>query len=372
MQTIVASAGLVDPADAEFQIEPIHFSDLSVVRLGDFEAILLLDPPRDAINDDAVIQYAKRGGAVFICLGPSAGADEEPSDQNANSPVLIPKMIRRWRSPQPGTFFRIEGASHPVTQPLAADTPWADFRVFQHWHVEIDETDSVLATYAGTDHPAIVLRSIPGDQVDQSTRVGRSLVLTTPIPALAKDTRSWNDLFGSDPWPAWLLTRQCVEYVTGRDGKVAMTVVGLPQVIPLDEPTGTDENQNIQAKRIQLFPPGETSPIPLNIPQHARSVTAADVSRSGVYWIRGLQTGLGFSANLPSTAIDLNRINPDQLAQVFGPDQYRLATSREEIEFTENQATQRVSLHSPAMLLALVLFLLEQILGNRFYRSTKS
>ena len=368
MQTITAAAGLVDPADAEFQVEQIEFSDLSVVRLADFEAVLLLDPPNDAITDEAVVEYAEQGGGVLVCLGPAA------DDEVAESP-LVPKMIRRWRSPEPGTFFQMNRASHPVTEPVSADTPWADFRVSQYWQVEAGESDSVLATYAGTGHPAIVQRLIRAGTENQALS-GRSLVLTTPLPALSKETRSWNELFGSDPWPAWLLTRQCVEFLTGRGGEAAMTKVGLPQVIAVNEGNDSDQpnqpepsNEDVRAKRIQLFPPGDTSPVPLNIPADANSVTVQDVSRSGVYWIRGLDPGLGFSANMPSDAIDLNRIDLGQLDQIFGPDQYRLATSREEIEFAENQSSQRVSLHSPAMLLALVIFLLEQVLGNRFYRS---
>ncbi len=98
-------------------------------------------------------------------------------------------------------------------------------------------------------------------------------------------------------------------------------------------------------------------------------MTASDVSRAGTYWLRGAALGAGFSANLPSDAIQLGRIDSSQLDQIFGPDQYSFATNREGIEFAESKATQRVSLYSPAMLLALLVFVLEQILGNRFYRS---
>ena len=88
-----------------------------------------------------------------------------------------------------------------------------------------------------------------------------------------------------------------------------------------------------------------------------------------VDWIRGLEPGSGFSTNLPASAISLKRVGEDQLDQIFGPEQYNLVTDRDGIEFAENKATQRVSLHSPAILFALAIFLLEQILGNRFYRN---
>jgi hypothetical protein len=96
-----------------------------------------------------------------------------------------------------------------------------------------------------------------------------------------------------------------------------------------------------------------------------------DVTQTGTYWLRGLGIGAGFSANLADDAIDLERISLAELDAILGPEQYSLASNLEEIQFAENKASQRVSLHSPAILLALAVFVLEQILGNRFYRGRK-
>jgi hypothetical protein len=129
----------------------------------------------------------------------------------------------------------------------------------------------------------------------------------------------------------------------------------------------SSNDQTSRPERIQLFPPDETSPVPLNLSPEATDVTITDVARSGVYWIRGLDAGSGFSANLSDAATALERIELGDLDQIFGPDQYDLATDREGIEVAENKASQRVSLHSPAILFVLIVFLLEQVLGNRFY-----
>jgi hypothetical protein len=53
----------------------------------------------------------------------------------------------------------------------------------------------------------------------------------------------------------------------------------------------------------------------------------------------------------------------------LGKDGWAYATDTDQITLTSQQSGQRISLTSPAMLLALVVFLLEQVLGNRFYRS---
>lgn len=353
-QAIIASPGLIDEQNAEFRVERIEYTDLPVVQLDDFAAVLLLDPPADVLRDNAVGEFASRGGGVFVTLGPSAGTEAIDSS-------WAPNLIRPWRVPQPGSFLQVNAVTHPITQPLAADTPWADFRVQQYWQLGAETTDRILITFAGTDHPALVERLTQGE-TDSDGEPGRVLVLATPLPALAAETRGWNDLFGIDPWPAWLLTRQSIELLTRRGTSQRVVPVGQPVTLGLPS---TDPGA--RPDRIQLFPPGDTAPVPLNVAPDATQLTVTDVPRSGVYWLRGLPEGTGFSANLPESSTRLERIDPGQLDQVFGPDRYAIVTDREGIEFAETRASKRVSLHSPAILLVLVVFLLEQILGNRFY-----
>ena len=163
----------------------------------------MLDPPGFALNERIGRAVScSQGGGVLVCLGPSAG-------QQALESSFAPKLIRRWRVPDPGTFLQVAPTKHPVTEPVATDTPWSSFRVHQYWQLDPAPTDSVLMQYAGTSHPALVERTFASDGNSNS---GRLLVLSTPLPALSPKTSSWNSLFGSDPWPAWLLSRQSIEY----------------------------------------------------------------------------------------------------------------------------------------------------------------
>ncbi len=344
---------------AAFDVERIGYQDLPRVRMEDFDALVLLDPTPGALADQALLDYVGSGGGLFVCLGPTAGDEAYES-------ALVPSLVRRWRSPDPGSFLEVVNASHPVTEPLSENTPWSDFRVQQYWQVKPLASDMVLMRFAGTEHAALIHRTF-SQSADQST--GRVLLLTTPIPALAKSTRPWNDLFGTDGWPAWLMTRKSVQYLSGRGATDRMSAVGQPRLLSLEQDLLSDQQTDpLAPQRLQLFRPGGSVPVPLNIPAGTQQLAIDDVSRSGTYWIRGLQTGDGFSANLSKGSLNLDRIEKEQLDLVFGADQYGLATSREEIEFAESAAAQRVSLHSPAMLLALAIFLLEQVLANRFYR----
>lgn len=363
-QIMTASAGLSDQDDAEFRVDRIGFTDLPAVRLTDFESILLLDPPKDVLEDTSIADYVTAGGGVFVALGPAINGSNIESK-------FTPTLVRRWRVPDPGTFFQMKASNSAVTSVLADNTPWSDFRVQQYWQMKPTEQDNILIQYAGTEHAAMTSRIVPGKSDSAS---GRVLTVSTPLPGLSSQTRKWNALFGTDPWPAWLLTRQSIEYLTQRGSDESMLLVGQPKVIATDkskqnsDPSGVRNDAGLTQK-IQLFPPANQPPIPFNITPANQRITFSDTPRSGIYWIRGLEPGAGFSTNLPASALSLKRVGEDQLDQIFGPKQYNLVTDRDGIKFAENKATQRVSLHSPAILFALAIFLLEQILGNRFYRN---
>ncbi len=345
----------------EFAVERIAYADLPVVRLADYPAIMVIDPPRDVITDDALTEFVSSGGALLVCLGPSAG--DSPLEA-ANTPALV----RRWRAAEPGTFLQLMMPSHPLLAPLSeisGGIPWSSFRVQQYWQVDSGQSDAVLIRFAGTDHPALTERVI----TNEGGKPGRLLTLTTPLPALAEKTRGWNRLFSeSEPWPAFLLVRQFAEYLSDRGENQSMTWVGQPRVIPLDASTaGSDDASDV--RRLQLFTPGDDTPVPLNVAPNSEQIVFNDVSRSGTYWLRGAGRIAGFSANLPDEATRLNRIDPSELDRIFGLDAYTLAIDRSQIELAESKSQQRVSLHSPVLLLALIVFLLEQVLSNRFYRS---
>ena len=125
-------------------------------------------------------------------------------------------------------------------------------------------------------------------------------------------------------------------------------------------------------RRYQLYPPGDTSSIPIDVDVDSQQFTVTNINAPGTYWVRGPGLHTGFSVNIADTATRLARVDSESLLNALGSDHVQLVTDREEIDLRGDQDSQRVSLHSPAMLLALVVFLLEQILGNRFYRKRDS
>ena len=350
----------IDDPNTEYLVERISFDDLPAVRMDDFDAAILLNPPSEALGDEKLVAFVNQGGNVFACLGENAGSERIELEH-------LPVFLRPWRAPEPFSFLSPLQTSHPILAPMneiSGGVPWGDYRVEQYWQVETQPQDSVLMRYAGTKHAALFQRR--GKKSSDDAEPGYWTILTTPIPDLVEPW--WNDLFsGSDAWPAFVLFRQITESISGRASANWMPEVGQPQVIKLLT-SSTEEER----RRLQLFPPGDSLPVPMDVAANATQVAVSDVSQPGTYWLRGDQPGIGFSANLSRQATDVRRIDPSQLNVWFGAEGYQMATSRDEIEFAETESAQRVALRSPMMLCALAVFLLEMILSNLFYRSSRA
>ena len=354
----------VDDPRVEYAIERVAYDDLQAVQLRDFEAVLLLDPPVSGLSDERLIDFVNDGGQTFVCLGRQAG------DETIELPHL-PKLVRRWRVPKPFTFFSPLQTSHPMLAPLSeisGGVPWGDYRVEQYWQAETTESDSVLIRYAGTKHAALLQRR--GNAADAASQRGAWTIMTTPLPDLANPQHSWNDLFGSDAWPAFLLVRQICKTVTGRNANVGTSMVGQPRVVGLPPIDASTEDMTVaQSRRLQLFPPGDAMPVPMDVAFSSRDAAVSDVSRAGTYWIRGAGSPLGFSTNVSPESTVTDRVEVAELDQWFGPEAYSVVTDKDDIELANSEWAQRVSLHSPVMLIALAVFLMELILSNRFYQS---
>ena len=130
-----------------------------------------------------------------------------------------------------------------------------------------------------------------------------------------------------------------------------------------------NETERIQ-KRIQLFSPQREQAVPIDMDASSDNVLVAEVLYRGTYWLRGDGVASGFSANLPEDSTITRRVEPSKLDEWLGGGNYSLMHNASEIDFTRGGQTQSILLQSPAMLFALVIFLLEQVLSNRFYRSS--
>jgi hypothetical protein len=356
----------VDDPTSQYAIEQIGYDDLAASRMSDFDGVMLLNPPASALGETELERYRERGGSIFTSVGDALGQEQVTVEG-------WPTFQRRWRVTEPGSFLEISASSHPGLLSLATTpggVPFQDFRVKQYWKVDPTNRWQVLIRYASTDHPALI--ELSPAEGESGNFGGKVLVLTTPIPDLVSPSKAWNELFSADEaWPAFVLVRELTRYLTGRSADAWTTTVGAPVSIPIKVQDRSDGN----SPRLQWFPPVGVTPVPIDLPETddsndevASRIVVGQPKHSGVHWIRGAETGLGFTANLQRERLTATRIDPSDLRLVFGEDQFRRIDSLEQMEWTAGDGSQVVSLWSPIMLLALFVFLLEQVLGNRFYR----
>lgn len=366
-----------DPA-SQYAIEQIGYEDLAASRLTDFDGVILLDPPQNALGETELERYLDFGGSVLVTTGESLGQGEVAAKRWLT-------FQRRWRVTQPGTFFEISSPSHPALYSLSSlpgGVPFQDFRVQQYWQTTDNAQGKTLMRYAGTGHAALI--ELASDENSQRTASGRRLVLTTPLPALAPPNQGWNELFSvEDPWPAFALIRDLTRYLTGRSTESWSAQVGTPVSIPLrsirstPSESSSDDSTNAAdtTRRLQWFPAVGSTPVPIDLAENeedgqtrSQRILVGQPKHSGVHWIRGAETGLGFTVNVDRENLNIERMDQSSLERMVGEDAFQAIDSLDQMEWTSADETRVVSIWSPLMLLALFVFLLEQILGNRFYR----
>jgi len=362
---ITAPLAIDDPL-AEYTIEISEFPPSDRNVWSKYTAVILVDPvtPTPPVRSDFE-SYLASGGHLLSLLGP---AMTKPDDASESFPLGV---IRVWRTPAPGTFFEVIRPTHPAVDSLrevAGGVPWNAFRVSQYWQMQPLESDTVIARYAGTDHPAILQRQATASQdAAPLSERGVHLICTTPLPALSESTRSWNQLFsGADAWPAFLLIRDMIDSLVYQDRSIQNLLVGQSTRIAIDPGSQTAETVDASVKRVQLFSPHEP---PIPVMAESGVVTLSQLTSPGTYWLKTAGAGTGVSVNLSESESDLSRIDPSQFEDWLGDDNYSFVRSREEIRQAEGRGQPTRSLYATALMLVLAAFVLEQILSNRFYAS---
>lgn len=387
----------IDDEAAEYKIEVAELLPSKRELYANYDAIVLVDPvePSPAVVAD-LDAYLSSGGKVISMLGPSLGrgiagpsATASGTSAASVSATTFPQgTVRRWRIPPPGTFLEIARPNHPAVSSLgdiAGGVPWNLFPVNQYWQLQPQPGDTVVIRYAGTDHPALIDRRgnpATADKIGQN-KGGMHLILTTPLPALAGQSRGWNDLFaGTDAWPAFLLVRELMQsLIDAERGTHNLLITDLPS-IPVSEISGpkppatqpesaadTADRPRSVDQSFQMFPPSGP-PVPLRTSGPIAAI--GNVEMPGTYWLRGAGTATGFSVNLLPNQTDLTRIDPTKLDQWLGTEQYDLVRNRDELRQAEGRGAPTRPLYGWILLLMAGAFVLEQILSNRFYRSSRT
>ena len=348
-----SAAGLLP---SRFNCETRALSDLDNLPLADFDAVCLVDPtPLATAAWQALADYVHAGGGLGIFLGRHARRDEfnQPAPQQ-----LLPAMLR-WQS-RDATYLRPSAVGHPALATLGElvdVAPWPEFPVYRYWELESPADDVYVVAHFANGQPALL---------DRAVGTGQVVTMTTPVSDPAADD-PWNLLpTGPDPWPFLALAGGLADYLTGAGGEQRNYLAGQTVVLrlaPKEQVTSFALEMPAASAVRQSLAPGQTD----------LSITSTDAL--GNYRVRagGRQARLdrGFSVNAPAENSRLARADFAAIESVLGKDRVRLARTREEIEVRVGLGRVGRELF-PALILVLVVVLAaEQLLANRFYRSTE-
>jgi len=355
----VAPAGMVKAGKARFETVLVAIDDLDATPWNDAKGIVLVDPPPlAAATWEALEAWVRSGRGLVVWLGPRAGSAEAFNAAAARR-LLGGRIERVWRSPGGDNFLAPAGLDHPALaafRRVGDAVPWQDFPVSRHWEFEPEAAGD---DDAGATVVAAYRNGLPA-VLEHRVGQGTVMIVTTPVSQAAGDPEAWNMLAtGFEPWPFVILANELLLHAldTTTDRNI---VAGVPAVLRFDR-------RDLAAAFVRT-PTGDE--FPAAIDQERGIVTVTATEEPGNYAVRaGGDVGgasTGFSANLPSSAIDFTRIPPADLAALLGP---RARLARTEAELVRDVNLERVGseLYGWVILLAALAMAGDWIVANRFY-----
>jgi len=342
---------------ARFECRVLSLAELAGQPLGDYAAVLLLDPrPLEPAVWRKLADYASDGSGVGVFLGRNALPVD--SFNAAVAQELLPgKLLRQARSPDGDNYLAPRTYEHPILaefRGVAGAVPWHLSPVFRYWELgEMNRGAGAVIRYLD-GRPALLERPIGS---------GRAVCVTTPVSD-DPNRDPWNLLPVSiepgQQWPFVILANQIAAYLVGSIDEQLNYVAGQAAVLSLDP--------DLQTRNYLLTAPDDLKfTLTADLKQDLLVVTSTDqVGNYRVEAAGGFERG--FSVNLAPRQTELGRMPVEDLKEVFGPFEFRVARSRHEIDRDISSGRVGRELFPPLMLLLAVVLAGELLVANRFYR----
>lgn len=354
LREALSPSGAANLSQSKFDCQVATFDKLKELKLSDFAAVCLLNPPPlPEASWQALVNFAESGGGVGIALGRNARREEMNA---AEAQKLLPGKLR-WQS-RDATYLRPVTIEHPALRELgelADKAPWSEFPVFKYWELEAgSEPVHLVATFAN-GKPALI---------EKRLGAGTVMLLTTSISDAAHDD-PWDLLpTGPEPWPFIALANGIVQHLAGAGQTQLNYLAGQTVVLPLES------DEQVTSYVLQL-PDGSALRQTLTPGQQNLSISSTDAL--GNYRVRagGRQERLdrGYSVNVPPEMSRLERVVSSDVVTALGADRTQVATNRDEIALSVGVGRVGRELFPLLILVVALAMAAEQLLSNRFYRS---
>jgi Aerotolerance regulator N-terminal len=353
-----------------FEVTTLAQNDSGTLDIGQFDAVILLDPGPWAETEWLRLgRFVEAGGGVAILPGANAQAGSGPDPAftvPAARRLLGGQLTFPWRRPDGDLFLAPDNLAHSLfdeIRPVASTLAWNRFPVFLFW--------GLAPEFTTANQGAVLVRYTNGEPALFELKVGegRVLVLTTPLTEVArpKGRPSWNSLFLGSPLPAWMLVRGMGLYLVQARSETLNLTVGQPARLRNDV--------RVYPGNWTMFSPDTRRP-PAPLASSRGEIRYPFTGVPGQYRLKGAgdrPANRGFSVNLEDRATDLTRVTAAQLDELLGADNYKLTSNRADFERAQGTSRRGQEFYPVLLLVLAVLLALEFLLGARFYgRSSDS
>jgi hypothetical protein len=343
---------------AQFDCEIADLDGLSKQNLSDYAAVLVLDPtPLEGNLWQKLADYAADGHGVAVFLGRNAGNLDSFNSPQAQQ-LLAGNLLRQVPRREGDLSIVPRDLQHPILSPpwiQGGSVPWDRSPVFRYW--ELDKLHPGVGVVLGFSdgRPAVLERPVGA---------GRAITMTTPVSDRANQN-PWNILPVSDvSWPFMILVNRMASYLAGGSDEQLNYYAGQTAVLTLDP--------RAPRPRYLLTGPGGMS-VPLSADPQGRRLVITAAEQPGNYRVLAGGQEKGFdrplSINLAPEQTQLQRLEKNELGQIFGPYKFRVAATKEQIDRDVSMGRVGRELFPPLILAVAACLALESLLANRFYRS---
>jgi hypothetical protein len=346
----------VEQKRSRYDCDWIATGRFSGKRLADYPVVCLVNVHGlSATAWRALETFAMSGGGLGIFLGDRV--DIANYNQEAAQAVVPVRLTRRVTPAKP-VFLEAGAATHPALEKLRRWDPEAALaRLFAEQYVAVEPGENSRRILSFSDGSVAL-----AERLFEGTRPGRVIVCTTSVSTDPKG-RSWNNLPQSP-----------IEFVMLSDG-MAYYLAGYAEQ-RLSYQSGEDvvlrPNRDQRFGAYLLDTPDADQPTRRSADPSDGSLVVSSVEALGNYRVHageGEQAfEKGFSVNPDPAESRLERLSPAELSAGFGDVSYAIAHTTQELRAVMGDLRIGRELFPWLAPVIVLLFALEHLLANRFYK----
>lgn len=348
----------LNPGTPKFRTQFVPAARLRDTDFSLFDVVYLLNIPQLADGDwSRLATFVEQGGGVGLFLGSDA---IQPSGyERGQAQAFLPARLEAVRERR-DRHLSIDQPQHPIFRKLTDDggTPIIEQDVYfdRYWVLSAAPGVEPLATFTDDDRsPALVERAYGK---------GRSVVFATAVDPAQGAFSRWNNFSDRTQigWPYLAFAESLTLYLARSTDNVFNIQAGEDAILNL---TAAGEARSFLLKR------PEFKQTRAALAAGERQLVVSDAVDVGAYALadasRPDEVLLGFSVAAPAAESDLTRLVTTELDGLFGAGRYQVARSIGELDASVNVADLGREVYSLVLLLAIVAFLGEHLVANRFY-----